>query len=164
MNDSQIEHREDQHYVAIRAQVSREEMVAALPVFWPEVFGWLAEQGETPVGAPFIRYLRIAAEQDRYDIEVGIPVGKALAGEGRIGAGVFPAGRYATAIHTGPYDGLVAACQEVHAWVNDNDLEVDESETAEGIERNVQVESYLSDPGAEPDPTKWQTQIAYLLV
>lgn len=163
MSGPRVEQRDDQHHVAIRAQVSMEEMVAALPEFWPEVHAWLAAQGEAPAGAPFIRYLEIAAQNDRYDIEVGIPVGKALAGEGRIGAGVFPAGRYATVIHTGPYDGLVAASHELHAWVESNGQRVDETETADGMARGVQLESYLTDPGAEPDPAKWQTQIAYRL-
>jgi effector-binding domain-containing protein len=112
-------------------------MVAALPVFWPEVFGWLATLGEPPAGAPFIRYLEIAADLGRYDIEVGIPVGKALAGEGRIGAGVFPAGRYAAVVHTGPFDGLVAASHELHAWVEANNMRVNETETADGIARRT---------------------------
>jgi DNA gyrase inhibitor GyrI len=81
---------------------------AAVDEAFPELFGWLAEQGIAPVGPPFIRYLVIdmAAE---LEIELAVPVSAPIARSGRVQPGVLPEGSYAVLRHTGPYDGLVAA-------------------------------------------------------
>ncbi len=42
------------------------------------------------------------------DIEVGVPVASAMPGDGRICAGVLPAGRYASLIYTGIDNGIEA--------------------------------------------------------
>jgi len=65
-----------------------------LPALWKEVFAWLATKGIAPAGAPFIRYLTTDMAR-KLDLEVGVPVAAAVPGDGRISAGVFPAGPYA---------------------------------------------------------------------
>src|SRR6266571_1778824 len=91
-----LEDRKDVHYMGVRTQVTMQELgTGVIPRLHSEVIAWLAKQGVSPAGAPFIRYWVINMA-DKLDIELGWPVASSLAGEGRIQAGVLPAGRYAT--------------------------------------------------------------------
>jgi effector-binding domain-containing protein len=83
-------------------------------------------------------------------------------GEGLI-AGVIPAGRYASVIHTGHYDGLVDANAALQVWAEREGLRWAVLETPVGDRWDARLEIYLTDPQAEPDPARWRTEITYLL-
>ncbi|MCI0395723.1 MAG: GyrI-like domain-containing protein [Chloroflexi bacterium] len=157
-----LEHRGEQPYGAIRTQVSI-PFGAVLPPLWGELFTWLGRQGIAPAGAPFIRYLTTDMTK-KLDIEVGVPVAAAVPGEERITAGVFLAGRYAVTVYTGPYDGLVEATAQFLAWAEENGVVWQKTSTAEHDELWIaRIEFYLTDPAEEPDPEKWQTELAFLV-
>ncbi len=162
MPGPEIQQRDVLGYAAIATDVTMEEMVAALPQLWPEVHIWIAQCGETPAGAPFIRY-RAVPQSGRLAIEVGIPVTGNPVGDERVKVGAFPAGRYAVSVHTGPFDGLGAANAELQSWVAGENLKFQMDGPADDALWGCRTESYLTDPGVEPDPAKWRTEIAYLL-
>jgi effector-binding domain-containing protein len=162
-SEPSIEQRDAWHYAAIRVQVTMQEMVGALPQLWPEIHRWLDAQGAAPAGAPFIRYLDIDPAMQHLNIDVGIPVAGSVAGEGRIQTGTMPAGSYASLIHTGPFDGLAAANAELQAWSQANGAELDNEPSEDGTAWGGRFEFYLTDPGSQPDPSKWQTEVALLL-
>ena len=112
-----VEERTEQPYVALRTQATMHELGTVIPHLLGEVFAWLATQGAAPAGAPFIRYLVINMAA-QLDIEVGVPVASAMSGDDRIYASVLPAGRYASLVYTGPYDGngLVEANAALLEW------------------------------------------------
>lgn len=65
----------------------------------------------------------------------------------------LPGGRAVVGIHVGPFDSLASTYQELLAWV-----------AAEGLELAVGMwEVYLTDPSAEPDPSRWRTRIVWPL-
>jgi len=118
ITEPKLENRSDQHYVAIRTQVSMQELgTGVIPQLHREVFAWLGKQGLAPSGAPFIRYLVINM-MEKLDIELGWPIARALSGTDRICAGVLPAGRYASLVYIGPYegDGLIKANAALLDW------------------------------------------------
>jgi len=157
----QITERADQPYVAIRANVT----MAQLPGFADrlgEVFGWLAEHGVAPAGPPFFRYNVIDMER-QLNVEAGVPVPTAAEGDDRVIADVLPAGRYATAIHVGHYDGLIGAVDNLLQWADSQGLEWDKSSADDGEHWGCRLEIYLTDPSQQPDPTKWETQLAFRL-
>lgn len=99
------------------------------------------------MGAPFTRYLNDDCEAQQ--IEVGfavtsvpddIPAGEAVE---------VPGGPAASAVYSGPYEGLADAWQQMYAWVAASPHEV----------AGPTVEIYLTDPESEPDSSKWQTQL-----
>ena len=57
ITEPKIEHRNEQPYMGIRAQVTMQELGKVLPPLWGEVYGWLASKGVKPAGAPLWRYL-----------------------------------------------------------------------------------------------------------
>jgi effector-binding domain-containing protein len=164
----QIQERAAQPYVGIRAQsASEQEFRRAVDRGFPELFGWLRENGIQPTGAPFIRYLEVAADGQPLRFELGAPIATEVSGSGRVHADALPAGRYATLLHVGPYNSskapdLADARAELRDWAQGQGLEWNGSETANGTAFAACVEWYLTDPSSEPDWSKWRTELAYL--
>ena len=156
-------HRREQPYVAIRTKVPI-PFGALLPPMWDEVHAWLVSRNLAAAGAPFIRYLTTDMET-RLDIEVGFPVAAAVTGDGRISAGILPAGRYAVLEYTGPYegDGVFKANVAMMEWAKEKDI-VWYTSTKDNVEWwGTRLEIYLTSPASEPDSNKWQTQLAFLV-
>ena len=155
-----VQDRDPQPYAGIRVAVTMPAMPAAIDAAFPELFGWLEATGTTMTGAPFIRYhvIDMAAE---LDIELAVPVPGPVEPSGRIQPGVLPGGRYVVLLHTGPYDGLVAANGALQAWAAEQGITLDHS--ADERTWPGRLERYLTDPSAEPDSAKWETEIAYLV-
>ncbi len=160
-HEPQIQARAAQHYAAIRQTVTMDGISGAVDEAFPELFGWLASHGMAAGGPPFIRYLVIdmAAE---LEIELAVPVGAPVAGSGRVRPGVLPQGRYAVLRHTGPYDGLIASNAALQRWAREHGVEFDTWDTARGSAWRSRAEHYLTDPSREPDPAKWEVDVAYL--
>jgi effector-binding domain-containing protein len=160
ITEPKLEYRNEIHYVAIRKQVAI-PFGDVLGPLWGEIFAWLASKGLAPAGAPFIRYLTTDMAQ-KLDLEVGIPVATATPGDARISAGVFPAGRYAVAVYNGSSDGLMNATAGFLDWAKEHRV-VWKTNRKDGVEWwESRVEFYLTDPAGEPDPQKWQTELAFL--
>lgn len=157
----QIQQRDAQPYAGIRTSVTMDGLAGAVDQAFPELFGWLAERGIEVAAAPFIRYLVIDM-QGELEVELGVPADVRTAGGGRIRAGVLPAGRYLVLRHVGPYDGLVASNAALLDWAREHAVTLDSWETNRGTAWRSRVEHYLTNPAAEPDPAKWETEIAYL--
>lgn len=157
----EITERAEQHYVAIRDDVTMEQL-SGLADRLGEVFGWLAEHGVAPAGAPFFRY-NVIDMANLLNVEAGVPVQAPVEGDDRVIAGVLPAGRYGTALHVGPYDGLIGAVENLLQWADSKGLEWDSSSAADGEHWGCRLEIYLTDPREVPDPAKWETQLAFRL-
>lgn len=157
-----IETRSEQPYVAIRTQVTMEELGTVVPPLNGEVFAWLAGRGAAPAGAPFWKYDEIAMP-GRLVIEAGVAVTAPVDGDGRVISGVLPAGRYATLVHVGHPSELAKATQELLDWAAGQGLTWDMSPGETGERWAARLEFYLTDPGQEPDMSKWETQLAFRL-
>ncbi len=160
-HEPQIQTRAAQHYAAIPATVTMDGIAAAVDDAFPELFGWLAGQGIAPVGPPLIRYLVIDMAGE-LQIELGVPVAAPVTASGRVQPGVLPEGKYAVLRHTGPYDGLVASNAALLQWAREKGIAFDTSDTPRGSAWRGRAEHYLTNPAAEPDPAKWETDVAYL--
>jgi len=160
--EPRIEERAARHYAGIQATVPMGGISAAVDEAFPELFGWLARTGTAPAAPPFIRFLVIDMEA-LLQLELGVPVAAPVTGNGRIRPGVLPAGRYVVLRHTGHYDGLIGANAALQQWAHDHGLEFDVRDTPEGSVWGSRFEEYITDPSGEPDPSKWETDVAYLL-
>ncbi len=129
-----------------RRRTTRAELPATIGAFLGEVWQFVARHG-APAGPPFARFHNVSG--DGFDLEAGLPVVTPLPGQGRITPGELPAGEVAVLSLFGPYEGLLASCQVLTDWV------ASQGRMAAGPLWEV----YITDPGAEPDPTKWRTDI-----
>jgi effector-binding domain-containing protein len=158
--EPKIEHRTAQNYVGIRTQVSMDELGSGIiPQLHDEVMGWLKSQAMEPSGAPFIRY-HVINMPGMLDVEMGWPVAPAISGGDRVIAGTIPAGRYASVLYTGDYSGLMEANRVLIGWAEENAIEWDAWDDPNGHAFRSRLETYITDPGDEPDPNKWETEVA----
>ena len=162
ITEPKVEQRSEQHYVAIRTQVTPRGLGKSLVSrLFSEVRVWLEKQGITPTDAPFIRYLVIDMSTE-FDLELGWPVASPLSGTERIRAGVLPGGRYASLVSIGPYKGkaLMKANGALIDWGVEHGIVWDSKQTEQGEAFGARLESYIEGPGNEPDPDKWKTEVA----
>jgi effector-binding domain-containing protein len=156
-----IVERPEQAYLGITRRVTMRR-IPEIADRLPGLVGWILEHGIVPAGPPFFRYLVIDMDGE-LEIEVGVPVPANTAGEGDIVAGVLPAGRYAVVRHNGPPDQLLGATAELLAWAKERSLEWDVTPTTDGDRWGCRLEEYHTDPRVQPDPNKWETDLAFRL-
>ena len=154
--------RPEQPYAAIGVRVSMVDLAAVVPPLNQEVFAWLGERGVPPAGAPFWKY-NVIDMAAKLEIEAGVPVAAAVAGDDRVVTGVLPAGRYATLIHVGHPSELVAATGALLDWAAGQGLTFDVTPGDDGEVWACRLENYLTDPSQEPDMSKWVTELAFKL-
>lgn len=142
--------------LAIRAKVPMAEIGARLGELLPKAFMTAQMKGAQMVGPPYVRYLDARLGEDGYqpmgeiiEIEAGVPVASRVEGEGDVQPYELPGGEAAVGWHIGPYervgDTYAVLWQLVRA----------EGRSAGGPPWEV----YWTDPGEEPDPAKWRTQV-----
>jgi effector-binding domain-containing protein len=161
MDEPAVIERPAQHYVGITAPVTMTTFGIVADRI-PELFAHLAQHGCAPAGAPFFRYHRIDMERELI-VEAGVPVATPVPGAGDIGAGILPAGRYATVLHVGHPDELIAVTAHLLDWAKRQGLEFDSRPAPEGEVWGCRLETYLTDPRQTPDLHDWQTELAFRL-
>jgi effector-binding domain-containing protein len=123
----------------------------ALDRVLPEVWSALEQQGTSPAGPPFARYFDFS--DDEADFEAGFPVKGPITAAGRVQPGELPGGRAAVTVHRGDYQGLQQAHDEIGKWVLAHDHDPS----------GPVWEVYLTDPGREPDSSRWETEVVWPL-
>jgi effector-binding domain-containing protein len=160
LSTPEAEQRSEQQYAAIMTTAAMDEIGPVAAPLIGEVFGWLARHGTEPAGPPLFRYLSIDMEGE-LELEVGVPVAQEVPADHRVRARSLPAGSYVTAVFTGPYEGLRQATGELLAWAEQNGIVWESEPTTQGEAWGARVEFYLTDPDEEPDPSKWETLLAF---
>lgn len=145
-----IETIEPSTVITMRATVKPDELSKQLARMLPAIGTAIARKGAEMTGPPFTRY-HSGFDRDALDIEAGIPVKRRIELEGDATMSELPGGRVATTWHIGPYGELPKTYALLEAWMKEHELE-----SAGGP-----WEIYWTDPGLEPDPLKWRTQILW---
>jgi effector-binding domain-containing protein len=168
MTEPLIQQREALPYLAIRSEVTNGVPAVADTAF-PQLFAWLGQHGIEPAGPPFIRYLEVDRDGKPLEIEVAVPVaGGVPEGDGQVRADTLPAGRYVTALHKGPYRSeqvpdLGDAQAALKSWTEQEGV-VTGRPSERGSSLAAAVEHFRIGPPMEQDWTKWETELAYLVV
>ena len=79
------------------------------------------------------------------------------------GSDALPAGRYAVILHTGDYSTVVTAHSALIDWAAQNGVRWQQHDDGNEERWGARVEFYITDPGEEPDASKWETEVAFLL-
>ncbi|MEM7203497.1 MAG: GyrI-like domain-containing protein [Planctomycetota bacterium] len=139
----------EQPTVTVRLKIKMADIAETLAVVLPEVMVHLRKAGVSPSGPPFSRYHSI--DGDTCDLEAGMPVAEAVAGSGRVKASTLPAGTVAVTWHFGPFENLPDSYNALEEWMA----------AAKLTSRGGYWEVYWTDPGIEPDSSKWRTQVVW---
>ena len=161
ISEPKVEDRAEQPYMGIRTQATMQELSTVIPQRLSEVFAWLQQRGVAPAGPPFIRY-HVIDMAATLEIELGVPVAGAVPGDGRVSAGMLPAGRYATLIYQDVGRGIEANAALLD-WGARQGLAWDSWTAENGEGFGARFEPFLTDPQDQPDPTKWETEVAIRL-
>lgn len=161
ITEPKIEHRSVQPYVAIRTQVTMQELDSAIQRLRREVLTWIANRGIEPTGVPFLRN-RVVDMEALLDIEVGVPVAHPESIDEHIIVGVLPEGNYASLLFTG-WDKGIEANAVLLDWGNEQGLILDAWNTENGMAFGARLMFLLTDPDKVPDQAKWKTEVAIRL-
>ena len=138
-----------QSIVGIRTTTRMVNISAVMGELFGELTDFLGESGQVPIGMPLAIYHSM--ESGEVDLECAMPVATHMEGRGRVTAGELPAGKAAVTTHMGPYQELSQTWDALTAWMGEQDLQP----------RSSPWEVYVNDPGAEPDQSKWRTDIFF---
>ncbi len=138
-----------QPIVGIRTKTTVDKLAEVMGPIFGEVYGYLQNSGQVPTGMPFAIYHSM--EGGTVEVECGMPVASQMAGTARIRAGQLPAGTMAAVTHMGPYDDLPHTWAALVEWIKSQGLQP----------AGAPWEVYITDPGAEPDQSKWRTDIFF---
>lgn len=136
-----------QKALVIRTRVASSALAAELAKLFPEVFQYALDSQAGVDGMPFTRYLSWSGTE--IEIEAGMPVTRTVSGNGRVRPVELPGGSHVVATHLGPYDDLPAVHEAVKAWLRENGKSASDP----------LWEEYVTDPGDEPDSSKWETRV-----
>jgi effector-binding domain-containing protein len=146
-----IETVDPQPAAVVRAEVPMAELRQVFDRGFPAVLQAVQSQGAAIVGPPFGYYPRMPGET--VAVLVGFPVAGPITAQGDVEPFELPGGPAVTGTHVGPYETMTQTYEQLMAWTTDEGLTL-----AAGM-----WESYVSDPGAEPDPATWRTLIVWPL-
>ncbi len=145
----QIQTVAQQHVASVRTRARADELSKTLAMVLPEVLGHLNANGIVPTGPPFTRFHKF--DGDYVELEAGIPVKDAIPSGERVKSSTLPGGKVATTWHHGSYHTLASTYDLLKQWMEGEDYEA----------RGGQWEIYWTDPGIEPNPSNWKTQVLW---
>jgi RNA polymerase sigma-70 factor (ECF subfamily) len=161
MTEPSVVSRNTQPYVAIINHVTMNTIPEAADRL-REVFDWIGARGIEMTDAPFFKY-NVIDMAGELEIEVGIPIAATVEGEGEIGSGTLPAGRYVTVTHVGHPQELGQVTGDLLAWAEREGLRFAKEDTPAGEVWESRLEVYSTDPAVEPDMNKWETTLLFKL-
>lgn len=95
----------------IRARVARTELARFVPAACGEVWSHVRSAGLKKPG----RHVALYGAEDGW-VEVGVEIGEAFVGNGRVCCSELPSGAVAATTHLGPYHHLGAAHTAIREW------------------------------------------------
>ena len=149
--DVQVVQLPAQFLAAFREEVATADLAEAFARMFPGAYEQMQREGAPEMGVPTAVYHSMDSE--RADMSAGLEVGVGYSPEPPLAVLELPAGEAAKVDYYGPYEALSTAYEAIMAWSAENGREL----AAEPRER------YLTDPGAEPDPAKWLTEVIWPL-
>ncbi len=134
--------------VGRRAQAPETEIGALFDQVAPGAYGEIPEGRVTgPLTAVYHSFTGGV-----FDVTIGFPTTWRPGPDAGVTVFDLPAGPALRALHTGPYDSLRETYDDLERAAREQELVP-----------TAAVERYLTDPGANPDPATWQTEVLFLL-
>jgi AraC family transcriptional regulator len=131
----------------VRQTTTPAELAGDLGQLLERVLQHAISAGAAPAGPPFTRYLRM--DDHSVEIETGFPLDRAVPGGDGVQAVELPATDAVVARHIGPYDQLPATYAAATTFAGQLGRSPSEAPW----------EVYLTDPGEQPDPARWVTEV-----
>lgn len=138
---------EPQPMLFIRRKVEQTQLQPCFAECFGKLFGHGMQNGLPITGNPIARYVSMGP--GLWTVDSILPLASAAESAGEMQAGFLDGGDVVKAVHLGPYEELRESYIAVQTWLETQGL----------TPRSAHWEQYVTDPGEEPDPSKWQTDI-----
>lgn len=146
----QIIERKETPTLSVRYRTPVSELPNTMGEMYGEIAAYMGKNRIPFAGSPFIVYYNM--DMNDLDVEVGFPLVKPDAGEGRIAGSMLRGGLFATAKHTGPYTTLEGTYNALTAFIKEKGVQTE----------TFMFEEYLNSPEDTP-PEKLETVIYFPL-
>jgi AraC family transcriptional regulator len=136
-----------QPFLFVQTKAGRHEIAKAIAEALGKAFPYAMQAGLPIAGRPTARYF--ITGPGLFDMQIGVPIAAAAAGQGDVQAGELPGGPMAVAVHGGSYDSLSETYVAMERWMESNGYRPGSGPW----------ESYVTDPGDFPDTKDWRTEV-----
>ncbi len=140
-------------YLGIRGSMGFDKLPSFYEISYGAIFPALEKAGGKPAGMPAGLYYKWDIEKMTADLAAAV----AFTGDIKAPAGMevinLPAAKSLTIDYMGGYNGIGSAHEAMDVYIRDNKLE----------QLTPVIEEYVTDPGSEPDSTKWLTKVVYFV-
>ena len=149
-----VRERAPQPVLSGRRTVQIAQLTAAQGEALNALWNHLQRHDIEPAGAPFVRFHTFGDAET--DVETGIPVAEAAAGEDPVAGGELPGGRLVSSWHLGSHDRLGEAYARLEAWLQEHGHQRRGSGWEVYHWFDLKQEPDIS---SWPDPATWRTQL-----
>jgi effector-binding domain-containing protein len=138
------------YYIGIRETVKMEDITKVFTKNLPAIFNAVTAKGLEVAGMPSGLYYTWDEATSTTDLFSAAPL-KAKASIDGFETVELPASKALVIDFYGSYDDISAAHEAMDTYLKEKGL----------IQVPPAIEEYVTDPGTEPDPSKWLTQVIY---
>lgn len=136
-------------FASVRMKVAFNEISLMMGEMYGQIGAFLESNDIEMAGMPYAIYHLMDGQE--IDLECGIPITKIVEGNETIKTGVYTTKLCATVDYFGDYYQLELGHNAVQEWMGRHGFNL----------VGAPMEIYVSDPGLEPNPENWLTQIYY---
>jgi effector-binding domain-containing protein len=120
----EIKYMKEKLALMIRKITPIQNMPSVLGECYREIMQYVKEMGAKELIESFVIYYNM--DMSNLEIDVGFTVPEKLPDKGRIKMSSIRAGKYATALHEGPYATLTNTYNELTTFVNEKELDIED--------------------------------------
>jgi effector-binding domain-containing protein len=138
--------------ISVKDSVAMADLGVFMETYMPQLYMYAIRQGGKMAGHPYSIYYNWDPE-GMILVEVGIPLEEAIEGEDMIMPANTPGGQAVKATYLGPYEEMASVYEALEQYIKVMKLDV----------IGMAYEVYVTDPGEEADPAKWETIVYFPL-
>ena len=147
----EVTNQQPQIAVAIKkTAVSMEQIAEVSTSGYTELMEYLAKKGKQIAGAPYLAYMNGNEDFSKFDIELGIPVSKAIPVQGEFFMSQIYEGKAIATTYKGAYKDIEVAYVALMDYAKENALEM----------TGVYYDYYISNPADTPE-SELLTQVVF---
>ena len=139
-----------QKALVIKTTVPTSDIGKTMGELFGKLYGYLGANSIQPAGTAFAVYYEYDPKGNTV-FEVGIPIASEAKGNADVTYKEFPAMKTISTLYVGPYEKVGPTYEYLMKYIKDNGLQ----------SSGASWEVYLTNPGQEPDPNKYQTIIYF---
>lgn len=139
-------------YISQRATVSFEKLPDFFAQHYGAIYNLVQKHGMEASDPPCAFYYSIDETKKETDMAAAVPVKEPVTAIENFQKTTLPASEVISTTHYGSYENMKPAYDAMEKYLGEN-----------GLQKELVIEEYFSDPAVDKDPEKWKTDIHFIL-